>query len=442
MICENCIGVKALNDWFHSKNEQAVCSYCGIKGPCIPKETFLQYTMDRFSQIAIPIDELSGFEQIDIYGGSDEHYVQTYNIFIEERLETKNEDLMSDIVDFIGSEISNKNSLFVFDEGKFTDNEYDCKWAIFLNEICHSKRFFNKDAYKFLDKLFEHIHSNNMPSQDYIEALTPETKLFRARKCNNKSIREKIVGNPSSQLGPVPSKIASNQRMTPVGISSLYCAIDRETCLSEIRSITGDIVISGGFVPKERLKLLAISNISDKSSHPATPYNEEYRDIRHRLRFIRKLTNLMSRPSPNGGALDYISTQCIFEYFRVKFGKHVDGLIYNSVQNNSGKNIVLFPEASTIEPFKYDSEKEAIAEESFFSDPYPHRPSFRYFSVKLKGKSEPPNIESDHSDLEDPFYEPPPEYKLQFIQNSLIIHKIKSVITTSKDEKINMDLKN
>ena len=312
LICENCIGARALHNWFQSKSEQASCSYCDTKGPCIPKKTFLQYTMDRFFEISIPVDDLSGFEQIDIYGGSDEHYVQTYDIFIEEKLETENEDLMLDIVEFVGSEISNKNTLFALDEGKFTNNEYDYEWANFLNQICHSKRFFNKEAYTFLDKLFEHIHSNNIPCQDYIEDLTPETKLFRARKCNNKSIREQIVGNPSSQLGPVPNTIASNQRMTPVGISSLYCAMDRETCLSEIRSITGDIVISGGFVPKDNLKLLAISKISDKSSRPVTPYNEEYRDIRHRLRFIRKLTNLMSRPSPNGGALDYISTQCIF----------------------------------------------------------------------------------------------------------------------------------
>lgn len=440
MICEKCIGVEDLSEWFSSNSTQGKCSYCNSRDLCVPKEIFLEYVSNRFFEAAIPIDDLSGMEQIDIYSGSDEHYVQESGIFISEQFEVKNDELLDDIIAYVESESSDADTLFVLDEGTFIDNAYDHQWGVFLNQISHSKRFFNKEAYLFLDKLFDHIHINRVPELSYIEVITSESELFRARKCNSKSVRESIIGNPSSQLGPVPSQIASNQRMTPAGISCLYCAMDRETCLSEIRSVTGDLVISGGFFPKNNLKLLVLSNISEKSNQPTSLFHENYSDITHRMRFIRKLTNLLSRPSPNGGPLDYISTQYVFEYFRVKFGEHIDGLIYTSVQNKRGKNVVIFPEASTIEKFKYKNEKEAIATEVIFSDPHSRLPSSKYYQVELKGRSEIPSIDSDTLDINNPFYESPLEYKLKFIQDSLVFHKIEAVITKSKDKKIKLDI--
>ena len=392
---------------------------------------------DRFFEMAIPIDELSGGEQADIYCGSDEFYVEKYNIFIEEKCETKNEDLQSDLVDFIGSQIDCVDTLFVFDDGTLVHNDYDFQWEKFIQEISYSKRFFNNEAYEFIDRLFEHIHVNGIPNADYIEVLQPETELYRARKCNDKSARESIIGNPSLGLGPVPRHLSTNQRMTPTGISSLYCALDRGTCLSELRPVAGDTIISGGFSPIKELKLLVLSNIAEKSNTYVDCYHENYRDLLHRLNFIRKLTNLLSRPSINGGSLDYLSTQYVFEYFRIKFEENIDGVIYDSVQNKSGQNVVLFPHEFLIENFKYDCEKEAIATEYDFSKPDFHMKPYRWYSVKLEGQLDVPDVvdDSDH-----PFIKPVPKFKLQFVEGSLITHKIETVKATSKDKEVEIRL--
>lgn len=47
--------------------------------------------------------------------------------------------------------------------------------------------------------------------------------------------------------------------------------------------------------------------------------------------------------------MSYLSTQVVFEYLRLRFGKYVDGLVFPSVQTGEvGTNVVLFPEASRL----------------------------------------------------------------------------------------------
>ncbi|MNG14439.1 hypothetical protein D3C84_981900 [compost metagenome] len=53
----------------------------------------------------------------------------------------------------------------------------------------------------------------------------------------------------------------------------------------------------------------------------------------------------MSRPKARNDELRYLSTQVVFEYLRLRFGKSVDGLVFPSVQTGeAGTNVVLFPE--------------------------------------------------------------------------------------------------
>ena len=57
----------------------------------------------------------------------------------------------------------------------------------------------------------------------------------------------------------------------------------------------------------------------------------------------------MSRPKARNDELSYLSTQVVFEYLRLRFGKYVDGLVFPSVQTGeAGTNVVLFPEASRL----------------------------------------------------------------------------------------------
>lgn len=57
----------------------------------------------------------------------------------------------------------------------------------------------------------------------------------------------------------------------------------------------------------------------------------------------------MSRPKARNDEMSYLSTQGVFEYLRLRFGKYVDGLVFPSVQTGeAGTNVVLVPEASRL----------------------------------------------------------------------------------------------
>lgn len=137
--------------------------------------------------------------------------------------------------------------------------------------------------------------------------------------------------------------------MTPNGISALYCALERETCLSEIRSITGDHVVSTALTPICELKLLDLTVLARIEAPALTLLDKDFRESLHRKVFLGSLVKKMSRPKARNDELSYLSTQVVFEYLRLRFGKQVDGLVFPSVQTGeTGTNVVLFPEASRL----------------------------------------------------------------------------------------------
>ncbi|WP_331253255.1 RES family NAD+ phosphorylase, partial [Vibrio anguillarum] len=188
--------------------------------------------------------------------------------------------------------------------------------------------------------------------------LEPNVSLFRARIANSKIERESIISDPANQLGAVPAKLASDQRMTPKGISAFYASSDRETCFSEVRAITGDLVISGEFTVNRPLKLLDLRKIEELSKKEYHPFESNYLEKSHKSLFLKRLMFLLSKPASKRKNSNYLETQVIFEYFRVNFGSDISGLIFSSVQTGfNGLNVVLFPERSDVNSFTYNKER-------------------------------------------------------------------------------------
>jgi hypothetical protein len=48
--------------------------------------------------------------------------------------------------------------------------------------------------------------------------------------------------------------------------------------------------------------------------------------------FLGSLVKKMSRPKARNDELSYLSTQVVFEYLRLRFGRQVDGSVFPSVQ--------------------------------------------------------------------------------------------------------------
>ena len=152
--------------------------------------------------------------------------------------------------------------LYALDDGLLDElNEFENRWQNFLASIINEHRFFNKTAKQYLDDLFEVLLVHGEIASTLLSSVDIETSLYRARIAGDPSVLKEIKNDPASQLGPPPSHLASSQRMTPEGISAFYGAFDRETCISEIRPLVGDSVVSAEFRALKPLHLLDLNKL-------------------------------------------------------------------------------------------------------------------------------------------------------------------------------------
>jgi len=207
--------------------------------------------------------------------------------------------------------------------------------------------------------------------------------------------------------------------MTPTGISSLYCALERDTCFSEVRAITGDIVLSGAFKLTEELHFLDLSKIHRLSQLTIDPFSEKFIDFAHKSEFIKDLMFLMSKPASRNNSSDYLSTQVIFEYLSVKFGNKLSGLMFKSVQTGGeGTNVVFFPEYSQVIPSERCF-KNVKSIDEYRSE---HTEIMTYFYSIEESKEETAST-----------YRSGPAAKIEFVDGSLIVSEVKAVTTKTEE---------
>ncbi|MNR23076.1 hypothetical protein D3C85_1400730 [compost metagenome] len=126
----------------------------------------------------------------------------------------------------------------------------------------------------------------------------------------------------------------------------------------------------------------------------------------HLKTFISSLVKKMSKPKGPGDELSYLSSQVVFEYLRLRFGREVDGLVFPSVQTGeTGTNVVLFPEASIVSGRNFTGEHE--------------------------------DGEAAEAKAEQPFES---AARLCCIPDSLRYHKITAIITQAREYKYSEDL--
>ncbi|MFY9810293.1 RES family NAD+ phosphorylase [Aquabacterium sp.] len=311
-------------------------------------------------------EDLTHYELGLIYEcGSDHISVDGIDIVLSEWFELGNEvyfgDLMAYLPESYQKTDDGRDRHYYSDDGYLELNLYEDKWEKFIADIRHTHRFFNPNAAGFLDSVFSMLTGTDLRLKpDVVRSISKGELLYRARTAQTFDAAKKIIESPHAELGPTPKDKASSQRMTPNGISALYCALERETCLSEIRSITGDNVVSGAMTPTTQLKLLDLTKLELVEPPKLTIFNEGYRDSLHLNAFIKSLVKKMSKPKGRNDDLSYLSTQVVFEYLRLKFGTEVDGLVFPSVQTGEvGTNVVLFPEASGISKERYSPDEQA-----------------------------------------------------------------------------------
>jgi len=424
-ICENCIVNEILKAELLKTQQLGRCSYCGSGSVNVMKsEELIQFGGERLIKSLYSIEHATLYQSGMFFEGSDEISFKPVSDIIQE-LDVGDEDFEDELADYIISNSVNGTDLFILDYGEHSNNSYEKKWSNFTKSTAHKHRFFNKDAKVFLDSLFEVLVDDGEVKTNAITTVDRNTELFRARIANDDNTRKQVVANPAYQLGRVPEWLAGEQRMTPTGISSLYCALDRNTCFSEVRAITGDCVISGMFKPNEELHLLDLTKIHNLSQLSVDPFNEHFVEFSHRSEFLINLMFLMSKPASRNVSSSYISTQVIFEYLSIKFGRELSGLMFNSVQTGGkGKNVVFFPEYSSVRP-SLNSFKNIKSISEFYND----FGGLQYYYYSIEKSPETSSTGRD------------PKAKLKFIDGSLIISNVEAVITKTEDIKVEISVK-
>lgn len=401
MICIDCVRPDPLKRFINEFGNVATCACCGSDAICVEKVRLFFFIEERLKEILKPSSELSRYEQIMIYeGGTDDPHIMPIWEVIQERLVVGHENFECELIEWInprwGLDEQGAELLFAIDDGSLEENSYEADWAKFVDGIHHGHRFFNDKARGFLEDIFGFLHKNGEIDKLLITKIDTNTEIFRARTSNSKEESDAILNSPWLQLGPAPKEKSTPQRMTPSGISAMYCSLERATCLSEIRAITSDIVISGAFTPLETLNLIDLCKLEELATPNLHPLSESYTKSCHASGFLKSLVYKISKPKGRQDDLAYLSTQAIFEYLRLNYSAQVDGIMFPSVQTGlKGKNIAIFPESSIIAPKEHNHE------------------------------------EWKKLNHENPFSEPTP--KLIFKDGSFIFHKIKSIITESDD---------
>lgn len=355
MICVDCVTPVPLKKLVNTYGTDAPCTYCGRHGQAVESNQLFNYVYERVEENVARKDDLSHYELGMLYeGGADTIVVSDIDIVLSEWFELGEEPYFDDLCNGVPHEFRIDEDAnvthFYGDDGTLEQNLYEERWTAFVDDVHYKHRYFNTGADKFLDSVFSLLVTDNGELKpEVMRTIGQGELLYRARLARNEEQAEEIIGDPAGQFGPTPKSLASSQRMTPNGISALYCALERETCLSEIRSITGDHVVSAALTPISELKLLDLTVLDGVDPPELTLLDEGFREALHRKVFLGSLVKKMSRPKARNDELSYLSTQVVFEYLRLRFGKHVDGLVFPSVQTGEvGTNVVLFPEASRL----------------------------------------------------------------------------------------------
>lgn len=352
MICVDCVFKPSIVQFVHENGSQNVCGYCGADAICVEDDKLASWLESRARAVLVPSDKLSVWDQINVFEArSGEPPVFELWDFFERIGPIANENFMDTFAKNLPEERDGKGNkvLYSLNDGDLDDyNDFEWKWDHVVRSIKHDLRFLNRKAEEFCDSLFKATATNGRIANQLIREIGHDVSIYRARIANSENDIKHISESPISQLGPVPPTLASSQRMTPAGVSSFYAALDRETCISELRPLVGDVVITGEFRGNKNIHLLDLDALA-AIARPDDVFSDDYLELAHASAFYEELVFQLSRPSSRSDQNSYLASQYIFEYLGSKFGEQIQGLVYSSVQRNGAQPcIALFPNQSNV----------------------------------------------------------------------------------------------
>lgn len=353
-ICFKCVIDTYLVGQIRRNGVSDSCSLCGSTRKCIP-----------LAEIVSKVEKILGAYvcegDIDFRWSSDGPIQyqrgETIDIWVSDIFGCDN---VEPIVMEVCRNLTLYNDDTNYSKQPFTPDEIGHKWVDFQEGIMHGNRFFNESAKTFLNWLFEGLdkYSASSDEQAVVRVLTPENtpSIYRARTCMSSWSVRKIAADPARNLAAPPKDKAGEGRMNPAGVPAFYGSFERKTCVAELRPPVGGTVVSGKFKLNRKVRVLDFGRFesADLGSEPSF-FDPKYFSKTGRREFLRYIHNLITIPVLPGSERQYLTTQVIAGYLANHRKPRIDGVIFKSVQNKSGSNIVLFSHvASPARPAIWD----------------------------------------------------------------------------------------
>jgi hypothetical protein len=400
ILCSNCIEDPYLKQNIIEEGESGECDVCDEEQPTT-------ISISRLGEILEPIlrkhikqgAEVRRFDSDDDNGyyeqeGDDlDHFVQE----ILGQYFDFNDEIIEAVIDAEGCWPPDGDEPF-FDTSccyvstEVLDYEYQLGWKDLRKELQTRRRFFSSAAKEFFDELFSDVdtlltHSFPKDESGVVLIVPLGFPIYRSRACGSESVLQAMFENPYKEVGPPPPEKARAGRMNPEGISMLYGATEKETCLAELRPPLGGDAATIMVETTETLRLLDFTRMT-KAYKLLSYFQSDFEQQAARFKFLRNLGELISRPVTPGHEDEYLITQTMMEYLAEVHSKPFDGVLFGSAQRKGGVNVVLFArteEDTPVFPVRYVKDSLSISETTEIT--YKHQE--RKYRLSDEGRVEP-----------------------------------------------------
>lgn len=349
--CTQCLSEPAIQQFIKNHPVHKPCSYCdSTDRPCSSIDVVAEYILEciatEFEEAIYrtPYDGSDGGFQVETF----DTYELLHNVAPIEAHDEVFEDIVSEIGDETWVESFDISPEFYFRMGwaRLVKTTRKRRFTALLDtpgtgSLDAEESASPQASIKYILKAFENLSC--------VRALPSDTILYRIRRCKKPGRLES-----AREMGSPPAdKAKQANRMSPVGVSMFYGALDAKTANEETAPTEKDkeskpYVHIAEFVASRALFLVDFIKIQNSF----ISIYENKKEQRAQLRLLKNLVRKFSKRLDDTANehLDYLPTQIITEYFRYCFKHHnkpVDGIIYKSsvgVNGAGGKCVVLFVE--------------------------------------------------------------------------------------------------
>lgn len=228
-------------------------------------------------------------------------------------------------------------------------------WTKFRYAILHGRRFFNLDAQRLLDEIFDKVHLlSDDKGRPALYPLDTNQIIHRARRVRTLDEAGAIGADAAAKLGAPPEPLRRAGRMNAAGIGAFYAALDEATCIAELRPPVGGLVCVGGFRASRPVHVLDLTRF-ERPGRRIDIFAKNYAARTTQWAFMQSFQVEISKPVlPDDEHLEYVPAQAVAEYLtsltvtvRDK-PVLIEGLVFRSAQRTGGRNVVLFGDAARV----------------------------------------------------------------------------------------------